>query len=353
MKKLYLIELLRFISSISVLIYHYKIFFFQFNGYIELNVNNQLNQLPLNSIINLFYRYGDYGVQMFWCISGFIISYVYLNRKKVTGMEFFLNRFSRLYPLHFITLILVLFIQLASKNLTGDYQLFDFNDLYHFILNLFFVSGWGFQNGLNFNQPIWSVSMELIAYCFFFMTLRYIKNFHFKFLIFLYIILMLIDKNFSTPNMNDNILSCLNFFISGVIVYFLMKKTKKKLFVIFSIVLLLLTFIGNFKIFMFCPAVLMIFISLEDKFIKFINKPLFSILGNVTYSTYLLHAPYSIVLILFFKNNMEVYLSPIFFSFYFISLIIVSSIVYIYIEKKSQIRIRQIYGNVYKKKIEN
>ena len=144
MKKLYLVELLRFISSISVLIYHYKIFFFQFNGYIGLNVNNQLNQLPFNSIVNLLYRYGDYGVQMFWCISGFIMSYVYLNREKVTGKEFFINRFSRLYPLHFISLILVLFIQIISKNLSGDFQLFHYNDLYHFFL-IFFYFRLGFS----------------------------------------------------------------------------------------------------------------------------------------------------------------------------------------------------------------
>jgi len=349
MKKLYLVELLRFISSMSVLIYHYKIFFFQFNGFLELNVNNQLNQLPLNLLINIFYKYGDYGVQMFWCISGFIISYVYLNREKVTGNDFFLNRFSRLYPLHFITLILILAIQTMSKKLTGEYQLFDFNDLYHFILNLFFVSGWGFQNGLNFNQPIWSVSIELIAYFFFFVTLRYIKNYDFKFLIFFYILLMFIDKIFSPPNMNDNILSCLIFFISGAIVYFLMKKTKKKLFNIFSMLLLILAFIGNFKIFMFCPAILMVVISLEEKLIKFINKPFFSLMGNVTYSTYLLHAPYSIFLILLFKDNIEIYLNPIFFGFYFISLILISSIVYVYIEKKSQTKIRSFYANAIKK----
>ena len=97
MKKLYLVELLRFMSSISVLIYHYKIFFFQYNGYLKLNFNNQLDQLPFNYVLNLFYRYGDYGVQMFWCISGFIMSYVYLNREKITTKEFFINRFSRLY----------------------------------------------------------------------------------------------------------------------------------------------------------------------------------------------------------------------------------------------------------------
>ena len=63
-------------------------------------------------------------------------------------------------------------------------------------------------------------------------------------------------------------------------------------------------------------------------------------LGNVTYSTYLLHAPYSIILILLFKNQTEVYLNSFFFFFYFTSLIIVSSFVYILIEKNLQNKIR-------------
>ena len=68
-------------------------------------------------------------------------------------------------------------------------------------------------------------------------------------------------------------------------------------------------------------------------------------LGNITYSTYLLHAPYSIILILYFKDNMEIYLNPIFFSVYFISLISVSSAVYLYIEKKSQAKIRSFFNS--------
>ena len=341
MRKLYLVELLRFISSISVLIYHYKIFFFQFNGYLELNLNNKLFLLPFNSIINIFYKYGDYGVQMFWCISGFIISYVYLNKKyRVTSKEFFINRFSRLYPLHFITLILVLFIQLISKSITGNFQMFEYNDIYHFFLNLFFISGWGFHNGLSFNQPIWSVSMELIAYAFFFISIKYIKNFELKFLFVMYIVLLFIDKSFSAPNANDNIISCVNLFISGTIIYFLTKKLNKNTFFLISISLLIISFVGTFKILMFCPAILMLFIASENLFKDKINKNFFSMLGNVTYSTYLLHAPYSIILILLFKNQTEVYLNSFFFFFYFTSLIIVSSLVYILIEKNLQNKIR-------------
>ena len=71
---------------------------------------------------------------MFWCISGFIMSYVYLNRETITTKEFLLIDFSRLYILHFITLILITFIQFLSINLVNQYQLFQFNDLYHFLL---------------------------------------------------------------------------------------------------------------------------------------------------------------------------------------------------------------------------
>ena len=345
MRKLYLVELLRFISSISVLIYHYKIFFFQLNSYLGLNLNNQLFLLPLNSFINLFYKYGDYGVQMFWCISGFIISYVYLNKKyKVSSKEFFLNRFSRLYPLHFITLITILFIQLINQNLTGTYQLFQSNDIYHFFLNLFFISGWGFHNGFSFNQPIWSVSIELIAYACFFVSIKYIKNLKLKFLFFVYIFLFLIDKNFSPPNMNDNIISCINLFISGVIVYYLTKKFKKYNLFLISISFIIISIIGNFKIFMFCPAVLILFIVSEDLFKNKINKNLFSMLGNVTYSTYLLHAPYSILLILLFKDNKDIYLNIYFFFFYFVSLIILSSLMYALVEKKLQSKIRFFFN---------
>ena len=348
MKKLYLVELLRFISSLSVLIYHYKIFFFEFNGYLKLNLNNEIYLLPFNYIFNLFYKHGDYGVQMFWCISGFIMSYVYLNREKITTKEFFMNRFSRLYPIHFITLILVTIIQILSMNLTGEYQVFHLNDIYHFFLNLFFISGWGFHNGFSFNQPIWSVSMELIAYTFFFISLKYInilklKNFNLGIMALLLFIFIFVDKNFMPPNMNDTILNCLSLFILGSIVYYLMKKLKKSFFILFSILLLIISVIGNFKILIFCPAILMIFIYLEDFFKNFINKPLFLILGNVTYSTYLLHTPLTIISILVFKGNKEIYLNPVFFVIYFLILISLSIYTYYLIEKKLQNKIRSIY----------
>ena len=191
--------------------------------------------------------------------------------------------------------------------------------------------------------------MELIAYTFFFISLMYfniskLKNFNLTIMAILIFIFIFVDKNFMPPNMNDTILNCLSLFILGSIVYYLMKKIKKPLFLILSALLLILSLTGNFKILMFCPAILMIFIYFEDFFKNLINKPLFSILGNVTYSTYLLHAPLTIILILIFGGNKEVYLSPVFFVVYFSTLIFLSIYVYYLIEKKIQNKIRSIYN---------
>ena len=99
MKKLYLIELLRFLSAVSVVIYHYQIYFFQMNNFNEVIILENLETLPFNLILSLFYKYGDYGVHMFFCISGFIMSYVYLEQTEDTSAKiFFVSRFSRQYP---------------------------------------------------------------------------------------------------------------------------------------------------------------------------------------------------------------------------------------------------------------
>jgi peptidoglycan/LPS O-acetylase OafA/YrhL len=48
------------------------------------------------------------------------------------------------------------------------------NNLYHFFLNLFYVQFWGFQSGVSFNMPAWSVSVEEAIYVVFFFLHRII-----------------------------------------------------------------------------------------------------------------------------------------------------------------------------------
>ena len=66
-------------------------------------------------------------------------------------------------------------------------------------------------------------------------------------------------------------------------------KLNNYIYLIFSLFLIILAFIGNFKTFVFCPGLVLFFVSI-DIFIK--NKSYqyaFRNLGNLTYSLYLLN----------------------------------------------------------------
>jgi peptidoglycan/LPS O-acetylase OafA/YrhL len=117
------------------------------------------------------YQYGTRAVEIFWCVSGFIFFHQYgaiIASRGVTAGRFFWLRFSRLYPLHLLTLLAVAGLQLAYHSIHGSYFVVAINDLKHFGLNLLFASHWGLQNGFSFNAPVWSVSVEILVYAFFF-----------------------------------------------------------------------------------------------------------------------------------------------------------------------------------------
>ena len=345
-KKIYLIEILRFFASISVVIYHYKIFFFTFNDLNSVKITDKnVESLPFGEYLFFFYRFGDYGVHLFWTISGFVISYVYLdNIKNYDWKTFFVNRFSRLYPLHFITLIIIVAIQLIDLDFSRNLNMFDSNDFYHFFLNIFFISAWGLEKDVSFNAPIWSVSLEIIAYALFFVCATKFKNPNFIKLFMLYFLLLLVSKiGFLKEDLHNDLISCLRLFLTGVIIYKLFVRNQKLIFLLVSILLLILAFNGNFKLFLFCPGLLMLILSIEN-FISFKNKILqkfCSVIGNLTYSSYLIHMPVTLIIIYYFRNKTEIFLSEYFFVSYFFLIIGLSLISYKFIEKKIKVYLRQ------------
>ena len=340
MKKIYSIELLRFFSISLVLLWHYKFFFFISNKYNTFNIETEKFLLPFYNILKKFYNSGYYGVELFWCISGFIISYIYLsNSKKISAKKYFINRFSRLYPLHLLTLIFVLILQIISKISTNNFQVFLGNDLYHFVLNLLFISGWGFEKTTSFNQPIWSVSIEIIIYIFFYLLINFIKNYKYLFLILLYLILIIFNKFI----LSNPILNAGAFFVSGIIIYFLFFE-KKKLFYYLLIILFFINILGNFKINAFCPLMVMLCL-LSEKYISKNIKGIFSFLGNLTYSAFLLHFPLTLIILIMqgvLNFSSDIYFSYKFFFTYFIILIILSHFSFVCFEMRMKNYIRNL-----------
>lgn len=166
-KRFYSLDVIRGFAALSVVLFHWRHFFYKCTNSLAFESTKQ----PFYYLFSLFYQKGNLSVDLFFSISGFVFFWLYAREiylKKVSGWSFFILRFSRLYPLQFLTLILVLLGQVTSKYLLGCYTVYLYNDPYHFLLNLFFVSGWGFEKGLSFNGPVWSVSIEVLLYILFY-----------------------------------------------------------------------------------------------------------------------------------------------------------------------------------------
>jgi peptidoglycan/LPS O-acetylase OafA/YrhL len=168
--KLLGLEVLRFLTAFAILVFHYPHFAFVADKAVDL----VKDRLPLYGLLHMFYDAGVYGVWIFWCISGFIFFWKYRDAiadRSVSGWKFFVLRFSRLYPLHFVTLLLVAILQPVYFGLNGYFFVYQDNDLWHFLLQLFMASNWGFQYGNSFDGPIWSISVEVLVYILFFLML--------------------------------------------------------------------------------------------------------------------------------------------------------------------------------------
>ena len=342
MKKYFGIEILRFFTSISVLIYHYRHFFAPYNSTSNLNYFEISNSLPFYNFLGVIYDNGIFGVHVFYTISGFVFAHIYLNNnQKVSSKEFFINRFARLYPLHFATLILITFLQFLSFYEYNTFQIIQLNDVYHFILNIFFISSWGFENGHSFNAPIWSVSVEIAIYILFFYLLFFIKKYKIIFVIVLSFFLLAIDK---TKILNNLFLECARLFFSGTIIYYFYNmKINNNIYLALSFLLIISAFIGNFKTFIFCPALVLFFTSLDVHINKKSLQLFFRKLGNLTYSLYLLHLPFQVFILIIFKQfdtNEVIFTKLYFLLLFFTTLIFLANLCFKFYEKPLNEQIR-------------
>ncbi len=112
---------------------------------------------------------GYLGVELFFVLSGFILSHVYLDsvadgRFRYGG--FLWARLARLYPLHLATLAAIAVVALMAQ---AAGHVFDSNvlNLPSLPANLLLVQAWGLAPQAAWNHPSWSISAEWFAYLLF------------------------------------------------------------------------------------------------------------------------------------------------------------------------------------------
>ena len=357
----YGIDFLRWFAAFGVVLYHYSLYF----NVVDIDYNFFLNYLVKNR------EYAPQFVWLFWGISGFVLANIYLN-KVISIKKFLISRFARLYPLHFITLIIVFFLQFYSLQNFGQTQLNKNNDIYHFILHFFFASDWGMQKEWSYNAPVWSVSVEIPIYFLFIFCLYYLRKFKIYFCIiisvfFYYIFPEIFNlfKNLGNFELNKwqklsifNFRTCIFYFFlgSGIFLFYLKLKNFRKLFFYLSFISICVcvTFMNintDIHIINIFPSNFMLIISLILFFACFdyvFPNLAFRVhfLSNTSYSIYLIHFPLQLIILVLFKSlgvSLDILDNFIYFLLFIVLLQIISSYSFKFFESPMRKYINSLY----------
>jgi peptidoglycan/LPS O-acetylase OafA/YrhL len=119
-------------------------------------------------------------VDLFFILSGFIFLSTYgekINNRTISVKKFFVLRFSRLYPLHWLMLLVVIIVKFLRKMSIGTgFFVYDNNNLFTFLQNLLLIQNGWLQTDSSFNGPAWSIPVEILMYIIFFAVFYYAKN---------------------------------------------------------------------------------------------------------------------------------------------------------------------------------
>lgn len=167
------LDLSRLVAAVAVLFWHYLHFFVPPQAFAA--APGFREREPLHALFAAFYDHGHLAVEYFWTVSGFVFAHVYLANPAARS-RFWIARFARLWPLHLMTLAVVALLQAAYGWRHGHAFVFTPNDWPHLLLNLGLAHYWGFQAGMTFNGPSWSLSVELVAYAAFWALLPALRR---------------------------------------------------------------------------------------------------------------------------------------------------------------------------------
>ena len=297
-EKIIYLESLRGIAAICVVLFHAR----HYDSFLK------------NSI---FIENSGLMVDFFFVLSGFVIALSYFD-KLFSFKELFnfqIKRFLRLYPLHFLMLLVFTFISLLKAYAAYEHGLISngqgpaSNNLNAFIHNLFLTHSF-FVNDLTFNGQSWSISTEFYTYFIFgFILVVFRRNLY---VLFTVLAISTIIAAFGVYSIHDSsylvidnvtnglggISRCIYSFFIGSLIFFITKYNNFIIMNIFQYITLFIcvAFMSSYLYmeYLIAPILfgLLIFTLVNSKHSalkSFLSNKFLVYLGTISYGIYMIH----------------------------------------------------------------
>ena len=307
---------LRFFSFLVVFLYH---------GHLSIFSYLKDSQPKTYSAIEFIFQHGNLGVNFFFVLSGFLITYLLIKEKELTGTihvpNFYVRRILRIWPLYYLCVFLGFVAFGLLKKYSGQPIAENANPLYYifFAANFDIMHTWPDKPDALLLSVLWSVAVEEQFYLTWPLILKIVPLKYFKYVFPSIMVLSLVFRSFHTGD-NDHEFGIRYFHtfsvigdmaLGGLLAYLVSYESRFKSFVTnlskwqilgLYIITLLVTL---YKHLLFPPGVPVIFeriaiaflfgmIILEQNYakhslFKMSNFKLASRLGIYTYGLYCLH----------------------------------------------------------------
>jgi len=340
------IDGLRGIAALVVALYHYH------------TVTGMGKFLDLRA-----FKAGLLGVDLFFILSGIIITYIYedkIVRGATSFKSFMVARLARLYPLHFITFFIMLFLEVISFFwLKQGHIITDpASPTTTAFFNLTLLQNIGFyQKFANWNDPSWSISAEIAVNIFWFWLAANRKNTSTLYVFLIWLTLAVIPyfevlKPFFLLN------RALAGFLVGCLLYrhciangalnkipVVSANVMAALLVIFIPVALiwpdqpLLKIDGSIFVIAIFPLLILLALHAKTFLRSRLESRVAVVLGHISYSVYLLHWP-MILIILHFIGQPG---SKFWQAWYLVMLLLLSYLSYRYVETPLRSKMRVMF----------
>ena len=177
-QRFYALDVLRGLAAIVVLVFHWQ-FWGSDSNRLDPPGGFSFYRAAGEAGLSFFYQCGASAVGLFFTLSGFIFYWLFrdaIHDRQVGAWQFFVDRFSRLYPLHLATLVLTAIGQhfYAVTN-HGVGWTSPANTFSNFVEQLIVVPLWTRHRDIEFNLPVWSLIVEALVYVVFFAAMRRVR----------------------------------------------------------------------------------------------------------------------------------------------------------------------------------